>query len=583
MKQFSLSVLVAILFSTITVSSQTIFYTDFGLRMPDSVHVCDLDENTPSQEMQDAGFSPSSGWIWKCSDEDLNGYACSTSWYESAGKADDWLLLPAVTLDCEKPVLQWRAHATDRDLRDGYAVYLAEGRVTDPKSMKEAILLCRVEAENSDWTWREISLEAYKNREVTIAFVNDSRDCCALCLDDVYAGNASSLRLSLSSSPIVRYESGMPLSGIVCNTGTSTLSGFTISYKGPDGMLSRRFDTVLAAGEEADFSLEAVAPFDNNDYCLFTLTVTDGTDTRSYPLEARRYNTSVYVEEGTGIWCGFCVRGIVYMDRMETKYPDNFIGVVVHKEDKMECTELVDQISSNFDFYSFPCCVINRSKTIDPTDLPRELEKVRHRVCEPTSMSLSAKMEGDNINITTGIRFARPVRNCGRYSVALVLMEDSVHNPTYCQNNEYAGSGQDMDGWENKNTLIPGNEMWYRNVSRALITDFEGDASLLPDEVEQEVIYEKTYTFAIPEELDSKKVVRQNLYVAAVLLDSQQGIAINAAKARVTPSSGTGYIILSPLTDEVSYYDLTGRRLSGPGRGISICITPEGKAIKTIR
>lgn len=581
MKHFSLLTFAALMATAFSASPRTLFYTDFGLRLPAAVTVRDMDGNSPSPEMQNLGFTGSDGWIWQCSDEELNGYACSTSWYEPAGSAEDWLLLPPLTLDCVAPVLQWRARAADRDLRDGYAVYVAEGSVSDPQAMKNATLLCRVDAENFDWTWRETSLDAYKGKEVTVAFMNDSRDCSRLCLDDVYVGSASCLQLFLDSSPIVRFESGIPLTGIVRNTGAEMLPGFTVSYEGAGGTLSRRFDTALAPGEEARFSLETQVPFDENDECRFSLTVAEGADTRSYPMDARKYNTSVYVEEGTGMWCGWCVRGIVYMDRMEAKYPDNFVGVVVHRKDEMECAGLLEGIASDFDFSTFPRCVVNRNKSIDPEDLPTEVEKARRRFSEPTAVKLQALLCGDDMTVKAGVRFARLVSNDSRYRLALVLFEDSVHNPAYYQNNSYAGSGEDMDGWEKKNSLILGTEMWFRNVSRALITDFEGDASLLPETVEPEALYEKEYTFTLPREFAEKKVVRENLYVAAVLLDTEQGMAVNAARTRVTDASGVEEITGVPAA-EGCCYDLTGRRVERPGRGVFICVDADGKVSKVV-
>ena len=43
----------------------------------------------------------------------------------------------------------------------------------------------------------------------------------------------------------------------------------------------------------------------------------------------------VVSEEGTGTWCGWCVRGAVYMDLMAAKYSNYWAGIAVHNGDPM--------------------------------------------------------------------------------------------------------------------------------------------------------------------------------------------------------------------------------------------------------
>ena len=45
------------------------------------------------------------------------------------------------------------------------------------------------------------------------------------------------------------------------------------------------------------------------------------------------YTRRMVVEEGTGAWCGWCVKGIVGLRYMNATYPDQFIGIAVHNGD----------------------------------------------------------------------------------------------------------------------------------------------------------------------------------------------------------------------------------------------------------
>lgn len=582
MNHHSLPVLAMSLLTAFTVASQTIWYSDFGLRMPEGMSTVDGDGLHISPDMRGIGFSDSDGWIWKCSADDFDGCMCSTSWYEPSGQAEDWLFLPAATLDCRNPVLEWRARSGDTDLRDGYSVYVMEGRIDDPALMEQATLLLRVDGEDYEWHHRKVSLDAFRGQEITVAFVNNTLDCSYLCLDDIFIGSASPLTLSLDASPIVCFEDGVALSGSVTNMGDSPLEGFTVTYEGTNGIFSTRSGSRIAPGESVPFSIDAVAPFNDDDRCRFSMTVAGEDFSRVYPLEAARYATSVYAEEGTGMWCGWCVRGIVYMDRMEALYPHNFIGMTVHSRDDLECVDLLESLSAGFNFSTFPRCVVNRNKSIDPEQLPDEVEKARRHVGEPSAIRLRAFLDGDDISVKAGVCFARPVINENRYRLALILMEDSVHNQTYYQNNAYAGSDEDMEGWEKKNSMVLGSELWFRNVSRALITDFEGDPSILPSEVRQETLYEKEYTFTIDAELARRVMAKENLYVVGVLIDSEQGLALNASKTPLVDVSGIDTITGDSRATSVEWYDITGRRVSHPGKGIYIKSTPGGRSRKVV-
>ena len=48
------------------------------------------------------------------------------------------------------------------------------------------------------------------------------------------------------------------------------------------------------------------------------------------PTGTATYDRVTVVEEGTGTWCGWCVRGIVALEYMRENYPDKFIGIGVH-------------------------------------------------------------------------------------------------------------------------------------------------------------------------------------------------------------------------------------------------------------
>lgn len=120
--------------------------------------------------------------------------AFSTSWYGPAGTSDDWMWTPKITLpDTSNPIiLSWRGVAYDPLYMDGYEVriMLAPNEPTGGNGqignqVTASTILTSVTAENVQWTNRDLDISAYKNKEVRIAYRNNSSDKFLLLIDDV--------------------------------------------------------------------------------------------------------------------------------------------------------------------------------------------------------------------------------------------------------------------------------------------------------------------------------------------------------------------------------------------------------------
>ncbi len=103
--------------------------------------------------MKNTGFATGIPWIAAESDKDGNVAACSTSWYRTPGKSDDWMVTPAITVGSKRAVLRWRAKAGDKDYRDGYSVYISD-RGNAPEDFDKSSPVFTTEAEKAVWTER---------------------------------------------------------------------------------------------------------------------------------------------------------------------------------------------------------------------------------------------------------------------------------------------------------------------------------------------------------------------------------------------------------------------------------------------
>lgn len=225
----------AFLFSA-SLKAQVIFSQDFQTpgRFPFTTR--NLDGRTPAANVSFVD----SAWV---RDNDLDDptdtVAVSTSWYDPAGAANDWMISPMIHIDSQS-ILSWEAKAQDADFPDGYEVRIS---TTDTAiaSFLANFALFNINAENPDWTTRKVDLasKGYANQDIYIAFRNVSIDMFLLKIDDIvvrnpYAIDAKAISLQV---PVTGCQLGAaePISVTVENFGTGDLTNFNLTYVVDDG------------------------------------------------------------------------------------------------------------------------------------------------------------------------------------------------------------------------------------------------------------------------------------------------------------------------------------------------------------
>lgn len=118
--------------------------------------------------------------------------AFSTSWYNPAANAEDWMWTPPITLPATATHLKWRAQSYDPQFQDGYEVRIMAapdiptgGTGVYGNQVTKSTLLASIPAENSNWTTRSVSLERWAGQSIRIAFRNNSFDKFILVVDDI--------------------------------------------------------------------------------------------------------------------------------------------------------------------------------------------------------------------------------------------------------------------------------------------------------------------------------------------------------------------------------------------------------------
>lgn len=256
------------------------------------------------------------------------------------------------------------------------------------------------------------------------------------------------------------------------------------------------------------------------------------------PLTGHR---GILVEEGTGTWCGNCVRGMVGMEELRKAYPDNFVGVAVHYNDPMQLTDYISPLMTGGFVTAFPMATVNRNaaKALDPyygVAAPATSSNIgafEAALREPMTATLTARAEYSNLmetaHVTCTSRFAY-VEPGHDYRFGFVVVEDSVHqadSKRYQQANTLAGQteGGIWAKWESMPSVIPASDMWYADVARSVVA-FEGVEGSLPASLETGCDYTFEYDVPFPDNLLEAK----RLKIVALILDATTGEVLNATE-----------------------------------------------------
>ncbi|MBQ8773343.1 MAG: hypothetical protein IJZ17_02555, partial [Muribaculaceae bacterium] len=257
---------------------------------------------------------------------------------------------------------------------------------------------------------------------------------------------------------------------------------------------------------------------------------------------SKLYPRNVVVEEWTGAWCQFCVRGIVSLREMKASYPDSFIGIAIHNGDDMAYDDYLLHIYDYFEYMGgFPGCVVNRkvNNIIDPnmTDLPntfnaeRELQAI-------ADVNLTAEWQNDDetIAITTQTEFSYVEENID-YGLEIVIIENQVNSHDK-QKNAYAGGTLgEMGGFEDLEANVT---MKFDDVAR-LRTDatLDNDGTSRPT---TETRYTLNTTITRPSLIQTPN----NTEAIAMIINKSTGEIVNAKMVKITGSTGIEDVTDSP-------------------------------------
>lgn len=396
------------------------------------------------------------------------------------------------------------------------------------------------------------------------------------------SGERSDLTLSgVEATHVTALGSAIEVKGTVVNNGTVAAQRPVVTCTVNGGQPVRKeIPATLAAGEKKEFTLSLptshvstaglatvqldvnwadgttdAAPADNSKQ-LKTYLSTDGPNHR------------MVVEEGTGIWCGWCVRGIVAMRELRANYPERFVGIAIHVDDPMAEPYYSSWLVSQ-NVTEYPVCIVNRDGARRNPNYETTLKPYMESMppyCD-FNVALAAHVQGDALVMRTTILPLVDI-DYADYRLVYVVTEDGFRA---IQDNFYFdGNSGVMGGFESLPRKV---EVEFTDIARGYWPKAWEDQTAVTLPVEFKSGEAITNTFNLP--LSDFTHNDLNRCRAAVLVVSTKtGEVLNAAEVSLNP---TGiHTVLAPI-GETPAYNLAGQRVAPTSAGV---VVKDGK--KTI-
>ncbi len=545
-------------------------YCDFNEGIPTDFSAYDRDGKTLHFSMTQAGVKKDEAWS-KVREErttPANYYAGSGSKFkyadgEEKAAADDWLVTPEVWVRGNGAKLIWDGRSFGEGKKtSSYKVYVST-KGNKPEDFTDAPLLTVEDEGTAQWTKREVSLEQFKGQRIYVAFVNCSFDKEILGIDNLtIEGEKGLCELTTNYDRYISDVETVTVSATLTAFSDEVINSFTAYYEHNGKTFSKEVSGIaLKKNESYTFTFDEKIPATVGDTINYKIwaevngLMSDVLECTVIPflfIPKRK----VVVEEGTAMWCVYCPKGIVAMEELAKKYPENFIGIAVHYDDVLE----LEGYRIDLAFPGFPSARINRKylsedimKLVNIDG--REAYSMLHGGIEslfleamadmtPAELDLKAATANGKIHATVNTRFAVSMDNA-RYQIAIVVIENDVTGPNFYQDNGFAGSSIPMGGYESMPDRIIGPT--YQEVARAVYDDYKG----IPGSVPAKIVAGENNVFefsaAIPDNINSI----ENVQVIAMLVDQVTGEILNADITKPSPTGISG--LLADNVPELSY------------------------------
>lgn len=278
------------------------------------------------------------------------------------------------------------------------------------------------------------------------------------------------------------------------------------------------------------------------------------------------------MEEYTGTWCGWCVRGLVGMELLRDAYGDEFCGVAYHNDDPMQITTSYPNSVNGF-----PSAYIDRTSSVDPfygfgNESAGILNAMQQFANQPATAGIDVTaqwVDEDRTAISVDVTtyFTTDVSNAN-YGIVVMLIADDLYGTgsSWNQANYYAYSSvapsyandRFLGPWTKKPTSVSG--IHFNDV---LVGTSNIIANSLPTTIVAYEDYSLNYTFTL-NKLPKPALIqnKDNLHVVVTVVNRTNRRAFNSNRcfidawaSPVVPGdvNSDGDINISDVTTLIGY------------------------------
>lgn len=581
------------------------------------------DHNKPTSAMEDLGFdADNTPWNFVIREDENSSDYCagSTSMYNPAGKSDDWMAIPRLSIENGDYYLSFDAQSyrtvkTDRlkvmVLEDDavysnfttelYNKFKTNGKVIydeqlTPGSSEEGL--------TGDWVHVEKSLSDYAGKNIYIAFVNENENQSMIFIDNIKVYYKGDFNFAPNVQNTQINQKFTSVGAVVKVTSDKTYNSISATLTSGDGSFKSTYiDTPskpISSAANYSFTFPDNLPLKVGEQNKYTISIDLGgtvlSQTNTISNLAFETTKHVVIEEATGTWCVNCPRGILAMEYLESIYGDLIIPVAIHSSsesgsDKFNYSKYVSYLGLN----AFPSGLVNRIDTVySPTSIDAnnlyhfdsesgnktfydiaQREFNSYAVADVTIDNAIYDVNNKTVQISGDVNYALNM-NSLNHNIAFVVLEDNISD--YQANGHYQstdpllgkfGKGGEYGSYTPLITFV--------DVARKVPNDnFAGESGIIPVSVTagQPVAFNKV--FSLPENVTNW----DNAKVVVMLLDANTERVINAAKLKfaagttgindatvsengITISGENGEIAVNGGTElNVTVYDISGSVIS---------------------
>lgn len=281
-------------------------------------------------------------------------------------------------------------------------------------------------------------------------------------------------------------------------------------------------------------------------------------------------------EEYTGLWCGWCPRGFVGLERMAEEYPD-FVGVAVHNDDEMT---IISSKQYPNTVVGLPCGWMDRSIKLSPSYYNmKDLYEEYTNAFTPVEIVAAADYNKDakEITFTAESSFLRPTNH--ELRTFCYLLGNGLTDDKWMQKNYFYDKS--IEDYPDMGAFIEAGTQYisglvYNDVM--IMADF-GEAGNFPygEDLQPETPVKSEYRFNLAEAMSSTS---ENLNLAEKatgfsvvfgILDVENNEVLNAVKINGLNKSAVESVEAdNSEAVRTEYVDLFGRQADENATGLVV-------------